>query len=78
MVEDLVDVIERVLLIDNGVEEDAERPDVLFLATIGLALQNLGGSVVYMKVRSVSSHNDTAETVLPIVPTKTSKGPFLI
>lgn len=46
VVEDLVDVVERVLLIDNGVEEDAERPDVLFLAAIGFALQNLGGCVI--------------------------------
>jgi len=37
MVHDLVDGVERVLLVDDGVEQDAESPDVLFLAAIGVA-----------------------------------------
>jgi hypothetical protein len=38
VVEDLVNIVEWVLLIDNGIEEDTQGPDVLFLATIRAAL----------------------------------------
>lgn len=46
MVEDLIDVVEWVLLVDNRVQQDAEGPDVLFLAAVGLALEDFGGSVI--------------------------------
>ena len=46
MVENLVDVIKRILFVDDGVEEDAQGPNVLLLASIGFALKNLRGSVV--------------------------------
>lgn len=38
VVENLVDIIKWVLLVDDGVEKDAERPDVLFFTAIGFAL----------------------------------------
>lgn len=38
VVKDLINIVERVLLIDNGIEENAQSPDVLFLATIRSAL----------------------------------------
>ena len=47
MVEDLVDAVKGVLLVDERVEEDAEGPDVLLLAAVRLALQDLGGRVVW-------------------------------
>ena len=47
MVHDLVDAIEGVLLVDDGVEEDSESPDVLFFATVGFTGEDFGGSVVY-------------------------------
>lgn len=79
MVEDLVDVVEWVLLVDDGVEEDAQGPDVLLFAAVGLALQDLGGGVVYERGWSVvASMVHPARLILPIVPTKTSNGPFLI
>ena len=48
MVEDLVDAVKGVLLVDERVEEDAEGPDVLLLAAVGLALENFGGCVICM------------------------------
>ena len=47
VVEDLVDAVKGVLLVDERVEEDAEGPDVLLLAAVRLALQDLGGRVVW-------------------------------
>lgn len=38
VVKDLIDVVERVLFVDNGIKENAESPDVLFLAPIRPAL----------------------------------------
>lgn len=46
-VHNLVDAVEGVLLVDYGVEEDAESPDVLFLAAVGLAGENFGGGVIW-------------------------------
>ena len=46
MVEDLVDAVKGVLLVDEGVEEDAEGPDVLLLAAVGFALEDFGRGVV--------------------------------
>lgn len=36
-VHDLVDAVEGVLLVDDGVQQDAESPNVLFPATVRLA-----------------------------------------
>lgn len=49
-VHDLVDAVEGVFLVDDGVEEDAQRPDVLLLAVVGLSGEDLGGGVVLVLV----------------------------
>lgn len=38
VVKDLIDVVERVLFVDNSIKENAESPDILFLASIRPAL----------------------------------------
>lgn len=45
-IHNLVNAVERVLLVDDGVEEDTESPDVLLLATVGLAGEDFGGGVI--------------------------------
>jgi hypothetical protein len=47
MIHDLVDGVEGVFFVDDGVEEDAEGPDVLFFATVGAAGEDFGGCVVW-------------------------------
>lgn len=49
VIEDLVDVVEWVLLVDNCVQQDTQSPDILFLAAVGFALEDLGGRVIYSK-----------------------------
>lgn len=46
MVHDLVDTVEGVFFVHQSVKEDAEGPDVLFLAPVGFALKDFGGGVV--------------------------------
>lgn len=46
VVEYFIDAVEGVLLVDEGVEEDAEGPDVLFLAAVGFALEDFGRGVI--------------------------------
>lgn len=46
MVEDLIDAIEWVLFIDEGVEQDTECPYVLFLSTVGFALEDFGRCII--------------------------------
>jgi hypothetical protein len=46
VVEDFVDVVERILLIDNRIKENSQGPDVLFFASVRPALENFGGGVV--------------------------------
>lgn len=48
VVHDLVDAVEGVLLVDDGVEEDTQRPDVLLFAAIWLSSQDLGGGVIWV------------------------------
>lgn len=38
LVKDLINVVKRVLFVDNGIKENTESPDVLFLASIRPAL----------------------------------------
>ncbi len=47
VVEDLVDAVEGVFFVDEGVEEDSEGPDVLFFAAVGFPLEDFGGGVVW-------------------------------
>ena len=46
MIEDLVDAVEWVFFVDEGVEEDAEGPDVLLFAAVGFPLEDFGGCVI--------------------------------
>jgi hypothetical protein len=46
VVHDLVNAIERILLVDNGVQQDAKCPNILLFATIRSACEDLGCSVV--------------------------------
>lgn len=47
VVHDLVNAIERILLVDDGVQQNAERPYILLFATIGAACEDFGGGVVW-------------------------------
>lgn len=81
VVENLVNIVEWVLLVDDRVQQYTQGPDILFLATVGFALEDLGGSVVYTQRISMGQSNRIYNfhgKILPIVPTKTSKGPFLM
>ena len=49
-VHDLVDAVERVLLVDDGVQQNPKRPDVLLLAAVGLARKDFGGGVIYFRM----------------------------
>ena len=57
VIHDFIDAIERVFLVDDGVEQDAQCPDVLFFAAIREAAQDFWGGVVYWKRKEyVSEH----------------------
>lgn len=47
VVEDLVDVVERVLLVDYRVQQDPKRPHILLLASVRFALENFRRSVIW-------------------------------
>ena len=53
MIKNLVDAIERILFIHDSVKKDAQSPNILFFTSVWLALQNLGGGVVYKSTWSV-------------------------
>ena len=46
MVKDLVNIVEGVFFVDEGVEENTESPNILFLATIGFTLEDFWGGVI--------------------------------
>ena len=46
VVEYLIDIVEWILLVDDGVQKNAECPNVLFFASIWSSLKNLGCSVI--------------------------------
>lgn len=46
-VHDLVDAVERVLFIDDRVEQDAKRPDVLLFAAVRFSSKDFGGCVIW-------------------------------
>jgi hypothetical protein len=46
MVHDFVNGIEGVFFVDDGVEEDAKGPDVLFFTAVGFAGQDFGSGIV--------------------------------
>jgi hypothetical protein len=45
-IHDLIDAVERILLVDDGVEQDAQCPDILFLPTIRFTSKNLGSRII--------------------------------
>lgn len=47
MVQDLVDAVERIFLVEDRVEQDAEGPDVLRGAGVGVRGEDFGGCVVF-------------------------------
>jgi hypothetical protein len=46
VIHDLVDTVKGVLLVDDGVKEDAESPYVLLLAAVRLAGEDFGSCVI--------------------------------
>lgn len=46
VIHDLIDAIERVFLIHQCIEQDAQSPDVLLLAAVGFSLQDFGRRVI--------------------------------
>lgn len=72
-IHDFINAVERVLLVDYGVQEDTQSPHVLLSATVRLPSQNLGRGVVFGRLLAKDQHRST---YLPMVPTKTSNGPF--
>lgn len=46
VIHDLVYTIERVLFVNDGVEQDAQGPDVLLLTAVSAAREDFGGGVV--------------------------------
>jgi 5,10-methenyltetrahydromethanopterin hydrogenase len=47
VIHDLVYAIEGILLVDDGVKQDAKSPDVLLFAAVRLAGKNFGGCVIW-------------------------------
>lgn len=60
MVHDFVNRVKGVFLVDNGVEQDAERPDILFFAAVGGAAEDFWGCVV-CEVKSVLVIGDVGD-----------------
>ena len=46
MIDDLVDAVERVFFVDEGVEQDPQRPDVLLFAAVWDTTQNFGCGII--------------------------------
>ena len=65
VVHDLVDGVEGILFIDDCVEEDAECPDVLLLATIRQTTENFGrGVICEVDVRRSLTRSSDPESAL--------------
>ena len=47
MVHDFVDGVERVFLVDDGVQQDPQGPNILLFAAVGEAAEDFGGGVIY-------------------------------
>lgn len=54
VVHDFVDAVEGVFFVYKSVQQDTERPHILFSATVGFTLQHLGRCVVYSVRHAVS------------------------
>lgn len=55
-VHNLVNAVKRVLLVDDGIQEDSKSPDVLLLAAVRLAGEHLGSSVI-CSIVSIEIHD---------------------
>lgn len=75
VVENFVDVVEWILLIDDGIEQNAQSPDVLLFAAVRFALKDFRCRIIY---NGQPQFKHQRVDNLPIVPTNTSKGPFLM
>lgn len=47
MVHNLVNTVERVLFVHDGIQEDAQSPNILLLSSVRVAAKDFGGGVVY-------------------------------
>jgi hypothetical protein len=56
-IHNLVDAVKGVLLVDYGVEQDTQSPDVLLFTTIRLSSQDLWGSIVWETPTLVMGEN---------------------
>jgi hypothetical protein len=46
MVENFVNVVEWILLVNDGIEEDSEGPDILLFASVCFALKDFWCSII--------------------------------
>lgn len=77
-IHNLINAVEGVLFIDDGVEKNSQGPYVLFPSAIWLAGQDLWSGVIYEVVSRLEMIFCMRMDDLPIVPTNTSKGPLLM
>jgi hypothetical protein len=74
-VHDLIDAVERVLLVDDGVQQDAQCPDILFLATVRLARQDFRSCVVCEEALvSASCHTEYGAKAYQSCPQRRQMG----
>lgn len=53
VIHNLIDAVERVFLVDDGVEQDPQSPDILFFAAVGLSGEDFRRGVIYSLVRNL-------------------------
>lgn len=46
VIHNLVDAVERIFFVHEGIEQDAKSPNILFFSTVGFSLQYFWSSVV--------------------------------
>lgn len=56
-IHNLVNAIEGIFLVDDGVEEDTKGPDVLFFAVIGLCCKDFGCCVICLVLVTALGRN---------------------
>lgn len=77
VVQDFIDIVKWVLLVHHGVQKDTKGPNILFFPSVRLALKNFWRRIVCSKSDSIHAKRQWNANS-PIVPTKTSNGPFLM
>jgi hypothetical protein len=53
VVHDFVNAVERVLVVDDCVEQDAQRPDILLLPAVALAGEDFRSCVIWIQVSDI-------------------------